>query len=260
MSGLMMLRLHNRYRSLWLKSVKYLQRSKIKEGRKAMKKLNVILNVPKVDTKLVSQFRDFTAATVYEAAGQRGMMDPRIRPIYNEATVCGPALTVKCHVGDNIMIHKAVTIANPGDVLVVTIGNDVESGAWGEILTMAAQKKGVAGLVIDGAVRDSEAMKRRGFPVFSRGIAVGGTAKRNPGRINHPIVCGNVFIEPGDLVLGDLDGVVIVARELCEEVLHNAKKRQQRENEIMQKLEEGATTLSLLHLDRMLEEIGITEG
>lgn len=224
-----------------------------------MSTVHVIRNYEKVPEGIVERYRELPAATVYEAAGQAGMMDPKIHAVYPEAKVCGPALTVKCHVGDNLMIHKAVSIGRPGDVLVVSIGNDEESGAWGEILTTAAQNRGIIGLVIDGAVRDAEATRKRNFPIFSRGLAVGATMKKNLGKINHPIVCGNVYIEPGDLIVGDVDGVVVVPRARCEEVLKAAQDREERERVLMQKLEEGATTIELLQLGNILSGLGLKE-
>ncbi len=220
---------------------------------------HVIKNYPKVDAEMVRRFREIPCATAYEAAGQRGMMDPAIRPIYPTAKICGPALTVSCHVGDNLMIHKAVAIAQPGDVLVVTIRSDARSGAWGEILTTAAQARGVTGLVIDGGVRDVEANEKKRFPIFSRGIAVGATMKKNLGTINHPIVCGDVEVRPGDLVLADRDGVVIVPREKCEQILSESVAREEREKVLMEKLGEGNTTLELLGLDPILADLGLTE-
>lgn len=220
---------------------------------------HVIRNVERVDAAVVEKYRALPAATVYEAAGQRGMMDPKIRALYPEAKVCGPALTVNAHVGDNLMIHKAVAVAQPGDVLVVNIRGDENSGAWGEILTTAAVARRITGLVIDGAVRDAEANIRRGFPIFSRGLAVGATMKKNLGLINHPVTCGNVLVNPGDLVLGDIDGVVIVPRERVQEVLDASIAREEREEELMQKLREGATTLELLNLNSILEDLGLVE-
>ena len=220
---------------------------------------HVIHKVERVSTEIVEKFKELPAATVYEAAGQMGMMDPAIKAVYPEAKVCGTALTVFCHVGDNLMIHKAVSMARPGDVLVVTIRSDANSGAWGEILTTAAEASGILGLVIDGAVRDAEATRRHEFPIFSRGLAVGATMKKNIGLINHPVSCGNVTVHPGDLVLGDLDGVVVVPRERAEAVLAASIEREDREAVLMDKLKAGATTLELLNLGPVLEGLGLTE-
>lgn len=220
---------------------------------------DVIRTIERVSRAQVERAKQFPVATLFEANYQSGMLDPRIRGVYRSARVCGPAVTVDTHVGDNLMIHKAVTVAQPGDVLVVTIGNDDESGAWGEILTTAAVARGVAGLVIDGGVRDVEATERRGFPVFARGIAVGATMKRNKGLINHPIVCGNVYVRPGDLISADIDGIVVIPREQCDQILDLAQAREEKEEVMMKELEAGKTTLELLGLDSILESLGVTE-
>lgn len=216
-------------------------------------------SIERVGSEMVEKFRALPAATVYEAAGQHGMIDPGIRPVYPEARICGPAVTVNCHVGDNLMIHKAVTIAEPGDVLVVSIRNDVRSGAWGEILTTAAMNRGIAGLVIDGAVRDAEATKERGFPVFSRGLAVGATVKKSLGLINHPLGFGDQVVNPGDLILGDVDGLVVVPKELARDVYAAAVAREEKEETLMSKLSAGSTTLELLGLESVLSDLGLVE-
>ena len=157
------------------------------------------------------------------------------------------------------MIHKAVSIAQPGDVLVISIRNDDHSGAWGEILTTAAMVAGIVGVVSDGAVRDAAAAKKKKFPVFSRGLSVGATMKKNLGLINHPIVCGNVLVEPGDIVLGDVDGVVVVPQARAEEILAASIDRERREAAMMEKLKRGVTTLEILGLNAVLTELGMEE-
>lgn len=220
---------------------------------------DIIRRYSKPDPHLVERFRALGTATVYEAAGQRGNMDPAIKPAYPGARLCGPAVTVKCHVGDNLMLHKAVTVAGPGDVLVATIDNHLGVGAWGEILVTAAKARGIAGLVIDGAVRDTESYSRHDFPVFSRGVAIGAASKKLGGTINHPIVCGNVLVEPGDIVLGDADGVVVVPKDRAQSVLQASLERERQEADLMERLKNGATTLELLGLDTVLQALGLTE-
>lgn len=220
---------------------------------------HVIHKYDTVSDQVIEQYKKLPAATVYEAAGQWGMMDPAIRAVYPEARVCGRALTVFCHVGDNLMIHKAVSMARPGDVLVVNIRSDVNSGAWGEILTTAAEARGIAGLVIDGCVRDAEATRAHNFPIFSRGLAVGATMKKNLGLINHPITCGNITVCPGDLVVADIDGVVIVPKNRAAEVARLSEEREAKEAEMMEKLKAGVTTLELLNLNTLLESLGLRE-
>lgn len=220
---------------------------------------DVVRHYAKPDPDLVAKFRGLGAATVYEAAGQKGKMDPAIRPVYQGATLLGTAVTVECHVGDNLMLHKAVTVAGPGDVLVASMGNHTEAGAWGEILATAAQVRGIVGFVGDGGVRDIDTFIRDDFPVFSRSISVGATMKKNKGTINHPIVCGNVRVNPGDIVIGDADGVVIVSKEEAEEVLKESIAREEAEAELLKKLKAGSTTLELLDLEKVLEQLGLTE-
>jgi len=194
------------------------------------------------------RFADFDPATLYEAAGRRGMVDPAIRPAWPGARVCGRALTVECPPCDNLMLHVAVANAPPGSVIVATVGNHLLAGAWGEILTEAARARGVAGLVIDGAVRDIDAIEGLRFPVFSRGLAIGSCTKERPGQVDVPIQLGGVAVRPGDLVFGNADGIVIVEFEKLEDVYEAAVMRRARESEIITRLRQGRTTLELLGL------------
>lgn len=197
---------------------------------------------------IAERFVGFDPATLYESAGHRGMVDPAIRPAWAGARVCGIASTVQCPPGDNLMLHHAVAAAKPGVVIVATMGNYLLAGAWGEILTVAAQAKGVSGLVADGAVRDIAAIAEREFPIFSRGLAIGSCTKERFGSLDVPIQFGGVTVRPGDIVVGDIDGLVIVAQEQAEEVLAGASARRVREAEIMEELRLGRTTIELLGL------------
>lgn len=197
---------------------------------------------------LVSRLSEFDPATLYEAAGQQGMVDPTIRPAWRGAKVCGRAATVSCPPGDNLMLHVAVAHAQPGVVLVATVGGYTNAGAWGEILTAASQARGIAGLVIDGAARDMEAIEAVRFPVFSRGLAIGSCTKERAGALDVPIQFGGLVVRPGDIVLGDADGLVIVDQDRLEEVYASALRRRAKEEEIMRGLREGRTTLDLLGL------------
>lgn len=200
-----------------------------------------------------SRFFEFDPATLYESAGQRGMVDPSIRPVWNGAKICGPAVTVKGAPGDNLMLHHAVAVAPPGSVIVGDIGNYVMAGAWGEILTAAAQARKIAGVVVNGAVRDSEAIAQRMFPVFSRGLAIGACTKEKLGELNVPLVFGGVVIHPGDIILGDSDGVVVIAHEQADEVYRAATARHEREKQIMADLARGKTTIEILCLPQLSE-------
>jgi 4-hydroxy-4-methyl-2-oxoglutarate aldolase len=198
--------------------------------------------------EIVERFADFDPATLYEAAGQKGMIDPAIRPAWPGARVCGRAATVECPPGDNLMLHVAVANAPPGVVIVATVGGYLLAGAWGEILTAAAQARNVAGLVIDGAVRDIDAIRQVKFPVFSRGLAIGSCTKERPGTLGLPIQFGGTTVRPGDVILGDTDGLVVVEHERLDEVFETALRRRTRESEIISKLRQGRTTMELLEL------------
>lgn len=180
---------------------------------------HVVNNYPKADPECVAKFAGLSSATIYEAAGKRGAMSSAIRPAYSGARLYGTAVTVRCHVGDNLMLHKAITVARPGDVIVADFGMYDEAGAWGEITTTAAVARGVAGLVIDGRVRDITRIQEIGFPVFSRGLSIKGTTKEVLGEINHPVVVGGVWVNPGDIIVGDADGVVVIPVNRAHEVL-----------------------------------------
>ena len=203
-----------------------------------------------ISPELIRQLSEFDAATLYEAAGQRGMVDPAIRPMWNGAHVCGPAITVTCPARDNLMLHHAVALAAPSSVLVANAERYQYAGAWGEVLSVAAQARGIAGLVIDGAVRDIEAITERRFPVFSRGLAIGACKKEQIGTLNEPIDLGGVTVRSGDIVVGAGDGVVILDRQTIDQVLQAAIARRERESEIFRQLNQGKTTIEILNLPR----------
>jgi len=207
----------------------------------------------RVPRAILEAFATFDTATLYESAGQKGMVDPAIRPAWPGAKLCGPVLTVRCPPRDNLMLHQAVTLAEPGDVLVATADNFVLAGAWGEILTVAAQARGIAGLVFDGATRDTEAIAQRGFPIFSRGLAIGACTKERFGGINETLVFGGVRVRPGDVVVGDVDGVVIIDQDQAQQVYEAALARRDREQVLMEQLLQGKTTLDLLNLAKVKE-------
>ena len=197
---------------------------------------------------VVEQFVGFDPATLYEAAGRQGMVDPAIRPAWPGARICGVAFTVECPPADNLMLHHAVAAAKPGVIIVATLGGYLYTGAWGEILTVAAQAKGVAGLAVDGAVRDTKAIAERQFPIFSRGLAIGSCTKERFGTLGCPIQFGGVVVYSGDIVVGDEDGIVVIAQGRAEQVLEAATRRSLREAEIIEGLNQGKSTIELLGL------------
>jgi 4-hydroxy-4-methyl-2-oxoglutarate aldolase len=190
---------------------------------------------------------NFDSATLHEAAGKIGALPSAIKPIFPGMRLEGPALTVSSPPANNLWLHKAVAEASAGDVLVVEVGGHYEAGYWGEIMTVAAQARAVVGLVIDGCVRDVEQIIGLGFPVFARGLCIRGTGKDTepPGALNEPITIGDVSISPGDLVVGDSDGVVAIPSDRVEEVLAKSRERQDKEAAIMERLRQGETTLDI---------------
>jgi len=203
-----------------------------------------------ISPELIRQLAEFDAATLYEAAGQRGMVDPAIKPMWLGAKVCGPAVTVSCPPRDNLMLHYAVAVAEPGSVLVATAAGYQYAGAWGEVLSVAAQARGIGGLVIHGAVRDIEAITERRFPIFSRGLSIGACRKEQIGTLHEPIDLGGVTVRSGDIVVGTADGVVILDSQLIDQVLKDAIARRAREAEIFRQLQARKTTIEILNLPR----------
>jgi len=196
-------------------------------------------------------------ATIHEAQGQQGAVDPRIAALDPGMRLAGPALTVDIRPGDNLMIHYALTKARPGDVLVVDAKGFADAGPWGDVLTFAAQTIGLAGLVIDGAVRDASSIVEMGFPVFCRGVCIRGTNKQQPGRLGVPLIVGGAGIRPGDIVVGDRDGLVVVAREQVAQVIEASEARERKEQRMREQLAGGATMVELLELQDTLARYGL---
>lgn len=187
------------------------------------------------------------SATIHEAAGKIGALPSGIKPIAHGMRLEGPAFTVSSPPANNLWLHKAIAEATTGDILVVEVGGHYEAGYWGEIMTVAAQARGVVGLVIDGCVRDLEQITALGFPVCSRGLCIRGTGKATtpPGSLNEPIEIGDVTISPGDLIVGDSDGVVAIPSARVEEVLAKSRERLDKEAAVTERLRRGETTLDI---------------
>jgi len=205
----------------------------------------------------IKQLRDLGAATVYEAQGAKGALDQGIKPIDPTVRLAGPALTVDCRPADNLMLHYAVQKAAPGDVLVVDAKGFMEAGPWGDVLTIQAMKVGIAGLVINGCVRDANLIIELGFPVFCRGLSIKGTGKNQPGRLNVPITFGDVLIHPGDIIVGDRDGVVVVPRDEAASAISSSLAREEKEAGQRKAIEQGAMTAELLNLTDTLKRFGL---
>lgn len=206
---------------------------------------------------LIAALRELSTPTVLECLkGGRFNVSSEIKPVWTGAKLLGAALTVRCRVGDNLTLHKAIELAKPGDVIVVDAGGYREAGGmWGEIMALAARKQGVEGVVIDGAVRDTPVLREMKFPAFACTSSPGSTTKRSFGAINRPITCGGVLVNPGDIIIADDDGVVVIPRAQAENVAQLGRARDEREVKIKQLIEEGKTTVEIFGFDKILETL-----
>ncbi|MGW5696905.1 4-carboxy-4-hydroxy-2-oxoadipate aldolase/oxaloacetate decarboxylase [Streptomyces asiaticus] len=207
-----------------------------------------LIHAPRPPQQILTRLGELGAATVYEANGQTGALDSGLKPLDAGRTLVGTAVTVDLAPADNWYIHVALLQAGPGDVLVVNAQGYTEAGPWGDVLTCAAQERGLAGLVIDGAVRDSRDIIETGFPVFARGLSIKGTSKAVPGQVNVPVIVGGVLIHPGDVILGDADGLVRITADRTEHTLAASEARAAKEADFRDRIRAGESTLDLLGL------------
>lgn len=221
--------------------------------------VNIIKTIPRCSDELLEQYQGQASATVHEAMGRRNAMDPAIKPLDRSMRLAGRALTVKCHTGDNIMLIKAISMAQKGDVIIADMGNAVANGPFGEVLAVECVTKGLAGLIFNCAVRDSREIIELGLPVFSAQICISGTAKATLGTINHPISCGGVIVNPGDIVVADADGVVTVPPDEAEEVVKAADARTAKEAEVMERLRAGESLFDIYGYQKVFDSLNCTE-
>ena len=207
---------------------------------------DIIKDFPRVSPELVKQAAGFQAAILADVAGRRGAMHGRIQALRPRMQVAGPAFTVEVRPGDNLMIHAAISLAKPGDVLVIDGKGDQTAALMGTIMMTACKQLGFAGVIIDGAARDSLEIDEMDYPVFSVGTNPNGPTKNVGGRIGHPISCGGVSVNPGDFVLADADGVVVVEREKLAALIPVAHKKVEDEAKRIAQIKEGNTAASWL--------------
>lgn len=186
---------------------------------------DVIRNIERVSAEVAKKAAAFASSILADVAGRRGALSGRIAPLAPSMRFSGPAITVEVRPGDNLMIHAAMAIAKPGDVILVDGRGDLTSALMGEIMSHQCVALGIAGVVIDGAVRDCEAIRELGFPMYAAGLNPNGPTKFVPGRLNHPISIGGVTVNPGDLVVGDADGVTVIERDKAEAMLPLAAEK-----------------------------------
>lgn len=222
-----------------------------------MSKPKIARNVRRPDAHLVAKLRGYGVATVHEAQGRTGLMRPFMRPIYPNAKLAGVAITVSCHPGDNLMIHAAIATVKPGDVLVVTTTSESTDGMFGDLLATSCQAHGVVGLIIDAGIRDTADLAEMQFPVWAKAISAQGTVKSTAGSVNVPVICAGALVNPGDVIVADNDGVVVVPRDRAEEVAKLAETRIRKEEQSRIRLKQGELGLDFYGLREKLAEFGV---
>ena len=218
----------------------------------------VVRKISRLAPAISAQLKEFGTATVHEAIGRRGLMKPYMRPIWSGAQIAGPAVTALTHPGDNWMIHVAVEQCQKGDVMVVACSADCTDGMFGDVLATTFMARGIAALVIDAGVRDVKNLTEMKYPVWSRAISAKGTIKATPGSVNIPVVCAGALVNPGDIIVADDDGVVVVPRAEAEAAIATAEKREANETEKKKRLAKGELTLDLDKMRESLQKLGLT--
>jgi 4-hydroxy-4-methyl-2-oxoglutarate aldolase len=219
--------------------------------------MRVTTKIDRPDPALVDQLGKYSSATIHEAQGRLGALSSTIKPVDRDMSFCGPAFTVSCAPRDNIMLQVAIAHARPGDVIVVSAGEYAEAGSFGDVLANACQAKGIAGLVTDTGVRDTQELRKLGFPVFSYSVSIKGTVKETIGPLNEPVLIGGENVRPGDVVRGDADGVVVVRREDLADAIRKSQEREEAEAGYIAAYRSGKSVIEVSNLAAKLEAKGL---
>ncbi|GAB7021195.1 4-carboxy-4-hydroxy-2-oxoadipate aldolase/oxaloacetate decarboxylase [Halostagnicola sp. A-GB9-2] len=215
-------------------------------------------DVERPDSSIVSAFETVPSTIVSDVTGNIGLtMDSGINPCRSDIDMAGTAITVKAAPGDNLIIHKAITMAEPGDVLVIDCDGFTETGHLGELMCTSCQANDLAGLVIDGSYRDKNEIAEMGFPVYGRGVHPKGPLKQDPGSINVPISCGGVTVNPGDIVVGDDDGLAVVPSDGAEEVLERSEEKLESEETVREDIQDGTYLYERNGYDELFENLNV---
>ena len=217
----------------------------------------IVRNIERADPDLISTLGQQGVATIHEAQGRTGLMTPYLRPIYASARVAGSAVTVSSQPGDNLMIHAAIEVCRAGDVLVVVTTSESTDGMFGELLATSCKAHGISGLVIDAGVRDVADLTSMQFPVWSKAISAQGTVKNTAGSVNVDVVCAGTLVCPGDVIVADQDGVVVVGREIAAEVARLSIARTEKEQKSRSRLQAGELGVDFYGLRAKLKELGV---
>ncbi len=217
----------------------------------------IVRNCPRPAPDVVHGLGELGVATVHEAQGRTGLMKPHVRPVYASARAAGTAVTISSQPGDNLMLHAAMEVCRPGDILVVTTTSESTDGMFGELLAVSCVAHGVVGLITDAGVRDSAELTAMDFPVWARAVSAQGTVKSTPGSVNIPVVCAGALVNPGDVIVADADGVVVVPRERAKAVLEAGRDRVVKEDKTRDRLRNGELGLDFYGLREKLMQMGV---
>jgi 4-hydroxy-4-methyl-2-oxoglutarate aldolase len=221
----------------------------------------VYLRVNRVPADLCAQAREVTVADLHESTaslGYGGLMSPRMKRV-TSGKIAGPAVTALCPPGDNLMMHRALRLAQPGDVLVVVCQSETSAAQWGDVATQYAMQKGLAGVIVQGCVRDVDGVGALGFPVWSTHVWPIHAEKGKAGSVNVPVVCADVLVSPGDLIVADGDGVIVVPREQAKSVMNAAKAKMLKEDDVVSAIRNGSAVWELSGANTIYEKLGVVE-